>query len=69
MELMTTPPSATTERVVRDSKSGRFVTVRGVGALKGNLKIKKGVDLTKPIAAQTTKGRKERDGACARTQP
>jgi hypothetical protein len=46
-----TQPS-TSEKVVRDSKSGRFVTVRGAGALKGHLTIKKGVDLTKPIAAQ-----------------
>lgn len=69
MELMTTPRSATTERVVRDSKSGRFVTVRGVGALKGHLKVKKGVDLTKPIASQAMKGWKGRDGASAPTKP
>jgi hypothetical protein len=49
-----TQPS-TTEKIVRDSKSGRFVTVRGAGALKGQLTIKKGVDLTKPIAAQAVK--------------
>ncbi|WP_203428008.1 hypothetical protein [Rhizobium sp. BG4] len=39
---------------VRDSKTGQFVTVRGVGALKGQaLDLRKGVDLTKPIASQT----------------
>ncbi|WP_161992832.1 hypothetical protein [Aureimonas leprariae] len=40
------------DRIVRDSKSGRFVTVRGVGALKGRLAIRKDVDLTEPIASQ-----------------
>lgn len=48
--------SSTTETIVRDSKSGRFVTVRGAGALRGQLKIKKGLDLTKPIASQAIKG-------------
>jgi hypothetical protein len=47
-----------TEKTVRDSKSGRIVTVRGVGALKGQLTLKKSVDLTKPIASQAAKGRK-----------
>jgi hypothetical protein len=50
----------TTETQVRDSKSGRFVTVRGVGALKGQLTIRKGVDLTKPLASQALKARKPR---------
>ncbi len=51
-----------TDKVVRDSKSGRFVTVRGAGALKGHLTLKKGVDLTKPIASQAMKGSKGRNG-------
>lgn len=56
------------EKVVRDSKSGRFVTVRGVGALKGHLTIKKSVDLTKPIASQAMKGSRgtKRDPAPAK---
>lgn len=38
---------------VRNSKTGQFITVRGVGALKDSgLKIKKGISLTKPIAKQ-----------------
>ena len=42
--------------VVRDAKTGRFVTVKGAGALKGSpFAIKKGVDLTKPIAKQALK--------------
>jgi len=48
--------TATPVRTVRNAKTGEFVTVRGVGALKGGLTIRKGVDLTKPIAAQTAKG-------------
>lgn len=55
----------TTQTVVRDSKSGRYVTVRGAGALKGHLTIKKGVDLTKPIASQAMKGSKGRNGGSA----
>jgi hypothetical protein len=42
-------------RTVRNAKTGEFVTVRGVGALKGALTIRKGVDLTRPIAAQAVK--------------
>ena len=45
-------------QAVRDAKTGQFVTVRGVGALKGQLSLKKGVDLTKPIASQALKGGK-----------
>ena len=38
---------------VRSAKTGKLVTVRGVGALKGSdFRIAKGIDLTKPIAAQ-----------------
>jgi hypothetical protein len=54
--------AATTEKIVRDSKSGRFVTVRGAGALKGHMTIPKGVDLTKPIASQAMKGSKGGNG-------
>lgn len=43
---------ADTSRSVRDARTGQVVTVRGVGALKGQLALKKGVDLTKPIASQ-----------------
>ena len=39
MDHMTKVHTATSEKVVRDSKSGRFVTVRGAGALKGHLTI------------------------------
>ncbi len=47
--MATKAPTSTT--TVRDSKSGRLVTVKGAGALKGKLTISKKVDLTKPIFA------------------
>lgn len=47
--------STTTDTAVRDAKSGRTVIVRGVGALKGQLKLEKSVDLTKPIAQQAVR--------------
>jgi hypothetical protein len=41
---------------VRSAKTGRLVTVRGAGALKGSkFGIRKGLDLTKPIASQALK--------------
>ena len=52
-------------KVVRNAKTGQYVTVKGVGALKGNdLKIKKGVSLLKPIAKQalTQRSKKRKAG-------
>ena len=44
-------PAAT--KLVRNAKTGQYVTVKGVGALEGSdFKIKKGVSLLKPIAKQ-----------------
>jgi hypothetical protein len=52
-------PGAT--KVVRNAKTGQPVTVKGVGALKGNnFKIKKGVSLLKPIAKQALIERSEK---------
>ncbi len=42
-------------KTVRNSTTGRTVEVRGYGALKGQLSIAKGVDLTKPIYDQVKK--------------
>jgi hypothetical protein len=47
--------SATPLKSVWNSNTGQFVTVRGAGTLKGQLKLRKSVDLTKPIAAQALK--------------
>lgn len=64
--VMAKAQPTSSETVVRDSKSGRFVTVRGVGALKGHLTIKRDVDLTKPIASQALKkARKSKNGSAA----
>ena len=46
----------TSSHELRDPKTGRLVTVRGLGALKDStFAIRKGVDLTKPIAKQALK--------------
>ncbi len=53
--------SPVTTKVVRSAKTGRSVTVKGIGALKDNdLKIKKGVSLLKPIARQALAPRSEK---------
>ena len=43
--------------LVRDSRTGRFVEVRGADSMKDTLVIRNGVDLTKPIAKQVLGGR------------
>ncbi len=43
-----------TNKIVRDSRTGRLVEVRGAGA-GGRLTFKKGIDLTKPIFEQAAK--------------
>lgn len=56
--------AASTAVTVRSPKTGKFVTVRGAGALKGShLTIKPGVDLTKPIASQALKPLRKRKSA------
>lgn len=48
---MQSQPVTTT--TVRDARTGKLVTVKGVGALKGSsFSIREGFDLTKPIASQ-----------------
>ena len=44
-----------TRKVVRDPRTGRMVEVRGYGALKGQLKLARSLDLTKPIYDQVSK--------------
>jgi hypothetical protein len=52
--------SAQSAVTVRDTKTGKTVTVRGAGALKdSDLKISKDVDLTKPISSQALKDRRK----------
>lgn len=68
MESMAKTHPTTTETVVRDAKSGRLVTVRGLGAMKGRLSIREDVDLTKPIAAQVLKSSNGRKGGSAQAK-
>ena len=44
--------SATT---VRDSASGKVLDVKGYGALSGEYAVRKGIDLSKPIAEQAAR--------------
>ena len=46
---------STPKKFVRDPRTGETLEVRGFGALKGQLKIRPGVDLTKPIFEQVMK--------------
>jgi len=56
--------AASSSSIVRDSKTGRFVTVRGAGALKASrFMIRKDIDLTKPIAAQALRSDRKRKSA------
>jgi hypothetical protein len=48
-------PSAKPNKTVRIPGTGQVLEVRGFGALKGQLKIARGVDLTKPIYEQVLK--------------
>jgi hypothetical protein len=44
------------EMVVRDPRTGETVVVQGAGAMKDRpLNLRKGIDLTKPIAEQVSK--------------
>jgi hypothetical protein len=40
---------------IRDAKSGRMLPLKGYGALKDEFEVRKGVNLSKPIAAQAAK--------------
>lgn len=52
MPMRKVTEQAGSKYVVRDARNGRFIEVRGVGALKGRLQLQPDIDLTKPIAAQ-----------------
>ncbi len=42
-------------KLVRDPRTGEVLELRGFGALKGKLTLRKGLDLTKPIYEQVVK--------------
>lgn len=47
-------PMSSPSTLVRDARTGQFVEVRGVGALKGRLTLRREIDLTKPIFEQVS---------------
>jgi hypothetical protein len=65
--MMTTASPGTI--TIRNSESGQFVTVKGVGALKGKMTISKKVDLTKPIAVPRPGAKWRPIGAMTRVLP
>jgi hypothetical protein len=55
--------SAASPVTVRDGKTGRYLTVKGAKSMAGSvLSIKKGVDLSKPIARQVLNERRDKKG-------
>jgi hypothetical protein len=48
-----TPKSGSKSASITNKETGKTLPLKGYGDLKGELKIRKGIDLTKPIAAQT----------------
>lgn len=59
-------PVTTPNMTVRDTKTGRIVTIRGAGALQGRLKLDKRIDLTKPIAFQALEKSRNRPSELSR---
>ncbi len=45
---------------IRESKSGRALPLKGYGALKGEFKVREGINLSKPIAAQAAKPKRRK---------
>lgn len=42
---------------ITDKATGRVMPLKGYGALKGQFQLRKGIDLSQPIAAQVMKGK------------
>lgn len=51
---------------IRDQRTGKLLPLKGYGALKGQFKVKKGLNLSKPIAAQVAKKSGKKTAAKAR---
>jgi len=41
--------------VIEDKQTGKVTTLKGYGALRDDYVVRKGIDLTKPIASQAAK--------------
>jgi hypothetical protein len=63
--VVQTAPGSTT---IRDTETGETFVLKGYGALKGEYSVKKGIDFTKPIFAQTEK-KKAKTAAAAGLLP
>jgi hypothetical protein len=48
---------------ISDSATGKRLPLKGYGALKGEFEIRKGLDLSKPIAAQAAAGKARKRSA------
>jgi len=49
------PESGGKPTTIRNKETGEVLTLHGYGASKGKFEVRKGIDLTKPIAAQVLK--------------
>ncbi|MGZ9724279.1 hypothetical protein [Rhizobium miluonense] len=57
---MTKIEAKKTSITVRDTRTGKYVTVKGAGSLAGStLTMKRNVDLTKPIAKQALREKRK----------
>lgn len=59
------PASDAPTHTVRDPETGRLLTLKGYGALKGQFMVREGIDLTKPIAEQVARLERARERADA----
>ncbi len=50
---------------IRDARSGKTLTLKGYGSMKGEFQVRKGLNLSQPIAAQAAK-RKSGKGSAAK---
>lgn len=51
-------PKTTVVETIRNERTGEELLLKGYGSMKGKVTVKKGVDLSKPIAAQVLNGKR-----------
>ena len=52
--------SGKTPATIRNKETGKVYVLKGYGALKGKYVVKKGIDLSKPIAKQASRAASRR---------
>jgi hypothetical protein len=63
------PPKGSKPVTIRDPDTGEVLVLRGYGAMKGKLHLRKGIDVTKPIYEQWLKlEAREKKAAAKRTK-